>query len=238
MLLTDLVLLPYRATRLAVRSVGALDRFVDASGKDPFTDLAEAIREGLADLDAVRGHIDRLDRHLMKLDGHVELLLEQVPALTDQAGSLTGAAITLERTGSRVADEADDLDTTAEALEDSLEGVADTLEPLAPAAEKVGRADAQALAEPLSVDTTRSGVWGLLPPARSRLQQPQPSRRRRRGEHGDEERCAAPDAERADAERGHPSVEDEAVAVCQRLHHDERSQQRDGDERQQAGDRR
>lgn len=143
MLLTDLALLPYRTVRLAVGSVGVVDRFVDESGNDPFSDLAAAIREGLRDLDAVREHMARPGRHLLRLDDHVEVLLAEVAAsadgLTEGAETLTGAAVSLDGTGRRVVAEAADLDANAEALEGSLEEVADVMEPLQPAAEKVGK---------------------------------------------------------------------------------------------------
>ena len=70
------------------------------------------------------------------------------------------------------------------------------------------------------------------------LEAPGSPRHQRRDRHRDEERRAAPHQQRGGAERGDARVDDDPLAVGERLHHDQRGQQRDRQQRQHARDRR
>lgn len=122
MFVVDLALAPYRTAKLAVQVLGDLHEAAGRMrrGDDPFSQLRDAIRDGLADLDSVATKIDSLDRHLEGLDEDVTRVLHRLdPLIAALAELIVG--------GTDLTETAKELDVTAKAVlagAASLEGTA------------------------------------------------------------------------------------------------------------------
>ena len=165
MLLTDVLLAPYRGARLAVQLVDDVHDLAERmrAEEDPFSRLREKIDDGLIDLDAVAKTAGSLDGHLVQLLRETTLLLAGLRELIDGGADLTQTAKHFDGTAERfdadalvLTEVAASLDAslkvfraampqllgaldTVEELEESLETVAETVEPLQKTAEKVGK---------------------------------------------------------------------------------------------------
>lgn len=126
MFVTDVALAPYRATKLAVRALGDLHAIAERvrADDDPFTQLSNAIRDGLEDLDTIAKKADSLDGHLASLDMHVVIALREVSTLISTArelirggADLVAIATVLDGTGRDVITEAKDLEAVAGRLD-------------------------------------------------------------------------------------------------------------------------
>ncbi|MDQ3630866.1 MAG: hypothetical protein M3417_06265 [Actinomycetota bacterium] len=126
MSVVDLVLAPYRTTRLAAQVLGELHAIAERvlEGDDPFAQLRDAIRDGLEDLDSVANKVDSLDRHLAGLDEDVTKVSHQLIPLMAMlheliAGGtdLTAVAKELDRSTKSVMVGAASLEGTAARLD-------------------------------------------------------------------------------------------------------------------------
>lgn len=87
MLLTDVALLPYRAGRLAVRSVRALDRFVDQAGS--LTGAAVSLDDTGTRVVAGADGLDATDEVLEESLDSVADTLEPLQPAAEKVGRLT-----------------------------------------------------------------------------------------------------------------------------------------------------
>ncbi len=126
MFVTDVALAPYRATKLVVQTVTGLHEMTQRAQReeDPLSQLRDAIRDGLVDLDSIAKKADSLDGHLASVDVHAITLLREINTFIATARELImgGADLTatgkeLDGTAKVVASGAASLEVTATRLD-------------------------------------------------------------------------------------------------------------------------